>query len=87
MAVSLLKPPFGGFRSETAVTRLTAVTRVTAVSEVQRTKFNGYIQRASFNGRKCPFGCNGHVTAVAVGQSQRLYSGVRMFTGNYPSLF
>jgi hypothetical protein len=24
-----------------------------------------------------------YVTAVAVGQSQRLYSGVRMFTGNY----
>jgi hypothetical protein len=26
------------------------------------------------NGRKCPFGCNVHVTAVAVGQSQQLYS-------------
>ena len=26
------------------------------------------------NGRKCPFGCSGYVTAVAVGQSQRLYS-------------
>ena len=38
---------------------------------------------------KCPFGCNGCVTAMAmaVGQSQRqrLYSGVRMFTGNYLS--
>jgi hypothetical protein len=31
------------------------------------------------------FGCNGHVTAMAVGQRQRLYSGVRMFTGNYLS--
>jgi hypothetical protein len=31
------------------------------------------------------WGCNGNVTAVAVGQSQRLYSGVRMFTGNYLS--
>ena len=30
--------------------------------------------------RKCPFGCDGNVTAVVVGQSQRLYSGVRMFT-------
>ena len=39
------------------------------------------------NGRKCPFGCNGHVTAVAVGQSQRLYSGVKMFTGNYLNFF
>jgi hypothetical protein len=28
---------------------------------------------------------NGHVTAVVVGQSQRLYSGVRIFTGNYLS--
>jgi hypothetical protein len=37
------------------------------------------------NGRKCPFGCNGYVTAMAVGQRQRLYSGVRMFTGNYLS--
>jgi hypothetical protein len=34
------------------------------------------------NGRKCPFGCNGDETAVATGQSQRLCSGVRMFTGN-----
>jgi hypothetical protein len=39
------------------------------------------------NGRKFPFGCNGHVTAVAVGQSQRLYFGVGMFTGNYLSFF
>ena len=43
------------------------------------------IQRTFPNGRKCPFGCNGNVTAVAVGQSQRLYSGVRVFTGNYLS--
>ena len=37
--------------------------------------------------RKCLFGCtgNGNVTAVAVGQSQRLYSDVRMLTGNYLS--
>ena len=33
------------------------------------------------NGQKCPFGCNGHVTAVAAGQRQRIYSGVvRLFT-------
>jgi hypothetical protein len=41
------------------------------------------------NGHRCPFGCtgNGYVTVMAVGQRQRLYSGVRMFTGtgNYPS--
>jgi hypothetical protein len=37
------------------------------------------------NGHKCPFGCNGYVTAMAVGQRQRLYSGVRIFTGNYLS--
>ena len=42
----------------------------------------GPLERGPFsNGHKCPFGCNGHVTAVAVGKSQRLYSGVRMFTG------
>ena len=39
------------------------------------------------NGRKCSFGCNGHVTAVAVGQSQQLYAGVKIFTGNYLSFF
>jgi hypothetical protein len=38
-----------------------------------------------FQRTQCPFGCNGHVTAVVVGQSQRLYSGVRIFTGNYLS--
>ena len=37
------------------------------------------------SGHKRPFGCNGYVTAVAVGQRQRLYSGVRMFTGFYLS--
>jgi hypothetical protein len=31
------------------------------------------MKRTKINGKKCPFGCNGHVTAVAVGQSQRLY--------------
>jgi hypothetical protein len=67
-----LMDPGGGFRSETAVT------------EVKRLQiYNGYMQRPFLNGRKCPFGCNGYVTAMAVGQRQRLYSGVRMFTGNY----
>jgi hypothetical protein len=28
---------------------------------------------------------NGYVTAMAVGKRQRLYSGIRMFTGNYLS--
>ena len=58
MAVSLPKPPYGGFGSETAVTR----------------RFRPFP-----NGHKRPFGCNGYVTAVAVGQRQRLYSGVRMY--------
>jgi hypothetical protein len=36
--------------------------------------YNGYnMQRPFPNGKKCPFGCNGYVTAVAAGQSQRLY--------------
>jgi hypothetical protein len=37
--------------------------------------------------RRFPFGCNSNVTAVAVavGQSQRLYSGIRVLTGNYLS--
>jgi hypothetical protein len=43
------------------------------------------MQRPLLNGRKCPFGCNGYVTAVAVGQRKRLYSGVRMFTWFYLS--
>jgi hypothetical protein len=61
MAVSLLKPPNGGFRSETDVT----------LPFGSETFPNGY---------KYPFGCNGYyVTAVAVGQRQRLYSGVGMF--------
>jgi hypothetical protein len=46
-----------------------------------------FFKRTFPNGQKFPFGCNGHVTAVAVGQSQRLYSGVRIFTGNYLSFF
>jgi hypothetical protein len=37
------------------------------------------------NGRKCPFGCNGNVMAVVVGQGQRLYFGVRTLTGSYLS--
>ena len=70
MAVSIMKPPNGGFRSETAVAR--------------PFQFNGYIFITDVpNGRMCPFGCNGDATAVVVGQSQRLCSGVRMLTGNY----
>jgi hypothetical protein len=37
------------------------------------------------NGHKRMFGCNGYITAVAVGQSQRLFSGVRMLTWFYLS--
>jgi hypothetical protein len=43
------------------------------------------MQRPFPNGKKCPFGCNGYVTAVAVGQSQRLYSGVGIFNWYYLS--
>jgi hypothetical protein len=39
--------------------------------------------RSETAGHKYPFGCSGYVTAMAVGQKQRLYSGVIMFTGNY----
>jgi hypothetical protein len=52
--------------------------------------YNGYCVLC--NGRsptdkKCPFGCSGYVTAVAVGQRQRLYFGLRMFTGYYLRFF
>jgi hypothetical protein len=52
--------------------------------------YNGYI----YNGHsptetsvRSVMGYNGHVTAVAVGQRQRLYSGVRILTGYYLSFF
>ena len=69
VAVSILKPPHsilrskrrlrGRFRSEKVIHLFIAVL------------CNGHFH----NGRRCPFGCNGYVTAVAVGQSQRLYYG------------
>jgi hypothetical protein len=43
------------------------------------------MQRSLLNGHKCPFGCNGYVTAVAAGQSQRFYSGVGIFSWYYLS--
>ena len=47
------------------------------------------MQRPFPNERKRPFGytvaCNGYVTAVAVGQSQRFYSGVGIFNWYYLS--
>ena len=43
------------------------------------------MQRPFHNGRKCPFGCNGYVTAVAAGQSQQLCSGVGIFHWHYLS--
>ena len=43
------------------------------------------MQRPFPNGHMRPFGCNGYATAVAVGQSQRLYSGVGMFNWYYLS--
>jgi hypothetical protein len=49
--------------------------RYETASEVKRLQiYNGYVQRPLPNGHKCPLGCNGHVTAVAVRQSQRSYS-------------
>jgi hypothetical protein len=41
------------------------------------------MQRPLPNGHKCPFGCTGCVTAVIVGQSQRLYSRVGIFNWYY----
>jgi hypothetical protein len=41
------------------------------------------MQRPFPNGHKRPFGCGGYVTAVAVGQSQPLYSGVGIFNFNW----
>jgi hypothetical protein len=85
-----LLDPGGGFTSETAARRLQKCNgRYVTVSEVKRLQiYNGYnMQRPFPNGHKCPLGCinNGYVTAMAVGQRQRLYSGVRIFTGNYIS--
>ena len=46
--------------------------RYATVSEVKRLEiYNGYMQRPFPNGQNFPFGCTGHVTAVAAGQSQR----------------
>jgi hypothetical protein len=76
--VSLLKWPHGGFRIETAVTK--------PFSEVKRLQiYSGYMYWPFPNGHKCPFGCNGYVTAVAAGQSQRFYSGVGIFNWYYLS--
>ena len=43
------------------------------------------MQRPFPNGKECPFGCNGCVTAAAAGKSQRFYSGVGIFNWYYPS--
>jgi hypothetical protein len=57
------------------------------VSEVKRLQiYNAYMQRPFPDGYKCPFGCNGYVTAVAAGQRQRLYSGVGIFNWYYLSV-
>jgi hypothetical protein len=65
--------------------------RYETVSEVKRLQiyngiYNGYMKQPFPNGHKCPFGCNGFVTAVAAGQSQRFYSGVGIFNWYYLSL-
>jgi hypothetical protein len=71
-----LLDPVGGFIFETAARRFQKRNgRYETVSEVKRLQiYNGYMQRPFPNGHKCPFGCNGYVTAVAAGQSQRFYS-------------
>jgi hypothetical protein len=43
------------------------------------------MQRPFPNGNNRRFGCSGYVTAVAAGQSQRLYSGVGIFDWYYLS--
>jgi hypothetical protein len=43
------------------------------------------VERPFPNGHKCSFGCNGDVTAIAAGQSQRFYSCVEIFNLYYPS--
>ena len=60
--------------------------RHVAVSEVKWLKiYNGHVQRPSSNGRQYPFGCNGYVTTVAAGQSQRFHAGVGIFNLCYLS--
>ena len=74
MAVSLLKPPHGGFRSETAVTK-------------PFRKWKGHKFLTAICNDHSPTDtsvCSG-VTAVAAGQSQRFYSGVGIFNWYYLS--
>jgi hypothetical protein len=85
-----LLDPGGGFTSETVALQFQKRNgRCVTVSEVKRLQiYSGYIVQRPFpNGHKRPFGCNGYVAAMAVGQRQRLCSGVsvRMFIGNYLS--
>jgi hypothetical protein len=52
--------------------------------------YNGYMYVTAIPQRKkfpvnSPFGCNGYVTAVAAGQSQRFCSGVGIFNWYYLS--
>jgi hypothetical protein len=71
LAVSEVKRPLrirNSFRSE-------------AVKNPPAVKNN--MHRPFTSGYMCPFGCIGYVTAVAVNQSQRLYSGIRIFTWYY----
>jgi hypothetical protein len=67
----VLPDPGGRFASETVAWRFQKWNgRYETVSEVKRLQiYTGYVQQPFPNGKKCPFGCNGHVAAVAVGQS------------------
>jgi hypothetical protein len=74
LAVPLLKPPHGGFRSEING-------RYVTVSEAKRLHiYNGHVQRTFSNGYNVQFPvrlCDGNGTAS---QSQQLYFGFRVFT-------
>jgi hypothetical protein len=83
VAVSLLKPPHGGFRSETAVTK--------PFQKRSRYKFITAICNGHYPTDTSV--CSGvtviipTVTAVAAGQSQRLYSGMGIFNWYYLSSY
>jgi hypothetical protein len=59
-----LLDPGGGFTSKTAARRF---------QKRGGYKFNSCMSRPFPNGQNYPPGCNGYVTAMAVGQRQRLY--------------
>jgi hypothetical protein len=72
--VSALKNDYNHFRIQMAVSEVERPLRNRFRSEmVKRLYITAIPQR-----KKCSLGCNGYVTAVAAGQSQRFYSGVEI---------